>query len=242
VTSLIGAGASKAFSATSGNVARHRAARVGLVDHQAARSGDRLEDRLVSSGEVARIDHGAGAALASCRRPVGEVHHVAEGYDGHVVTPRVTLARRTDGIGLVRNLALHVVSALCSKKNRVVVADRGAKKALGVVRRGRDDDLEARNVGEERVERLAVLAGRPRAGAEGGAQHHGGDRLAAEHVSEFGGLVEDLVEADAHEVDEHQSAIGRSPRGRPGRRADGEISARWVSSTRSGPNCGRSLW
>ena len=33
---------------------------------------------------------------------------------------------------------------------------------------------------------------------------HRRDRLAAEHVLELGRLVEDLVEADAHEVDEHQ--------------------------------------
>ena len=32
----------------------------------------------------------------------------------------------------------------------------------------------------------------------------GVDRLAAEHVTELGGLVEDLVEANTHEIDEHQ--------------------------------------
>ena len=50
-------------------------------------------------------------------------------------------------------------------------------------------------------------------GAEAGAVHRAHDqgrgRLAAEHVAELGGLVEDLVEADAEEVDEHQ--LGHRP-------------------------------
>ena len=46
-------------------------------------------------------------------------------------------------------------------------------------------------------------------------------RLAAEHVAELGGLVEDLVEADAHEVDEHQLGDrAQAGRGGAGRRAD----------------------
>ena len=54
-----------------------------------------------------------------------------------------------------------------------------------------------------------MLRGGAEAGAVHGADDHGRDRLAAEHVLELGGLVEDLVEADAHEVDEHQ--LGHGP-------------------------------
>src|SRR2546425_3218878 len=38
-------------------------------------------------------------------------------------------------------------------------------------------------------------------------------RLAAEHVAELGRLVVDLVEADAHEVDEHQLRHRPEPAG-----------------------------
>ena len=62
-------------------------------------------------------------------------------------------------------------------------------------------------------------------GPEAGADHAADDqrrfRLAAEHVLELGGLIEDLVEAHAHEIDEHE--LGHRPHAagrRPGRRAD----------------------
>ena len=63
------------------------------------------------------------------------------------------------------------------------------------------------------IEALAVLRGGAEAGAVHGADHHRGHRLAAEHVLELGGLVEDLVEADPHEVDEHQLGDGAQPGG-----------------------------
>ena len=81
-----------------------------------------------------------------------------------------------------------------------------------------------------------------RGGAEAGAVHGADDerrhRLAAEHVAELGGLVEDLVEADAHEVDEHQlgdraqAAVAAAPTAAPTK----AISASGVSSTRLRPN------
>ena len=58
-----------------------------------------------------------------------------------------------------------------------------------------------------------MLRGGAEPGAVHGADHHRGHGLAAEHVLELGGLVEDLVEADPHEVDEHQ--FGHRPQ--PGR-------------------------
>ena len=66
-----------------------------------------------------------------------------------------------------------------------------------------------------------MLRGRAEAGAVHRAHDQGRGRLAAEHVAELGRLVEDLVEADAEEVDEHQ--LGDRPQaGRRGarRRAD----------------------
>src|SRR5437588_9478134 len=49
-----------------------------------------------------------------------------------------------------------------------------------------------------------MLRGGAAASADHRADHHRGLCLAAEHVAELGGLVEDLVEADAEEIAEHQ--------------------------------------
>ena len=72
-----------------------------------------------------------------------------------------------------------------------------------------------------------MLGGAAKSGADAG-QH--GERdldLAAEHVPHFGGVVQQLVHADAHEVHEHQlghgphagggSADGRAHKGRLGK-------------------------
>ena len=66
-----------------------------------------------------------------------------------------------------------------------------------------------------------MLRGGAEAGAVHGADHERGHRLAAEHVAELGRLVEDLVEADPHEVDEHQLGDGaKAGRGGTGGGAD----------------------
>ena len=64
------------------------------------------------------------------------------------------------------------------------------------------------------------------AAAEHAADHHRRRRLAAEHVAELGRLVEDLVEADPHEVDEHQ--LGDRPQARGGRTHRGADEARFA--------------
>ena len=61
-----------------------------------------------------------------------------------------------------------------------------------------------------------MLRRRAETRAAHGADHHGRFRLAAEHIAELGRLVVDLIEADAHKVDEHQfrdraQAAGRGP-------------------------------
>ena len=66
-------------------------------------------------------------------------------------------------------------------------------------------------MGEQRIQALAVLARGAEPGAVHGADHQGRARVAAEHVAELGGLVEDLIEADADEIDEHKLRHGAQP-------------------------------
>ena len=65
-----------------------------------------------------------------------------------------------------------------------------------------------------------MLGGGVQAGADHGTDHQRGDRLAAEHVAELGGLVEDLVQAATGEVDEHQFAHRAHAAGGADRGAD----------------------
>src|ERR1700756_333914 len=67
--------------------------------------------------------------------------------------------------------------------------------------------------GEQGGRARGVRGRGPQPGAVHGADHDGRDRLAAEHVPELRGLVVDLVEADAHEVDEHQLGHRAHPGG-----------------------------
>ena len=57
---------------------------------------------------------------------------------------------------------------------------------------------------EYRIETLAMLARRAQSRAEQCAHHDRRRRLAAEHIAELRHLVDDLVAADAEEIDEHQ--------------------------------------
>ena len=93
---------------------------------------------------------------------------------------------------------------MLAEDHRIVVADRLDQQALGVIGVRRADDLQPGNMGEERGQHLRMLGRGAEAGADHGADDHRRLGLAAEHVFELGGLVEDLVEADAHEVDEHE--------------------------------------
>ncbi len=147
------------------------------------------------------------------------MHHAGERDDCDVVAVAddVGFAER-DRIGLVRDLGPEVVHQLVFAEDyRVVVADRLDQQPLRVVSIGRHDAFEPGDRGEDVVGALRVL----RRGAAAGADHRADDErglgFAAEHVAELGGLVVNLVEADAEEIREHQ--LG--DRAQPGDRGAG---------------------
>ena len=80
----------------------------------------------------------------------------------------------------------------------------GAEQAVGVGRRRGHDDAQARDVGEQGLQALRVLASRGAPGAELGPDGQRHLRGAAGHEGQFRRLVEQLVEADAQEVEVHQ--------------------------------------
>ena len=101
--------------------------------------------------------------------------------------------------------SLHAVEQpVLDEDHRVGVLDGRPQQAVGVGRRRGHDDGQARDVGQQGLEALRVLAARGPAGAElgpHGQRHLGGP---AGHERQLGRLVEQLVEADADEVEVHQ--------------------------------------
>src|SRR5262249_59727176 len=112
-------------------------------------------------------------------------------------------------------LALEVVQQLVLEEHdRVVVSDSGGEQPFGVGRRRGHDALQAWHVSEDRVVASRVLPGGPETRSDHGADHQWHRRFAAEHVAEFGSLVEDLVHTDPEEVHEHQLGDRPEARGR----------------------------
>jgi hypothetical protein len=86
--------------------------------------------------------------------------------------------------------------------HRVLVADRRDQQALGVGRRARDHDLEARRVAEVGLARLAVVVAAADAAAVRRPDHHRAGVLAAAAVAHLRGFADDLVEGRVDEVEE----------------------------------------
>ena len=93
---------------------------------------------------------------------------------------------------------------MLKENDRVIVTDGLNQQPLGVIRRGRNNTLQPGDMSEDGVKRLRMLCGGAEARAYHGANHQRRNRLTAEHVTKFGGLVIDLIETDAHEIDKHQ--------------------------------------
>src|SRR6266511_2675894 len=133
-----------------GDVGRHRAARVVLVDHHdPAGLAHRGKDRLVvERGQGPRVDdlHLDAAGGQRLGRFEGEVDHAADGHHGGPVALALDVGpAELDDVLTLGHLAAGVVQQfVLEEHHRVVVADRGGEQPLGV-RRGRRS--EERRVG-----------------------------------------------------------------------------------------------
>ncbi len=90
------------------------------------------------------------------------------------------------------------------KIDRVLVADRALQQALRVGGGGGHGDEQAGDVQEQRLQAVRVGGAELVAGALGHAHDQRHARLAAEHVVDVRGVVDDLVERQQREVDRHQ--------------------------------------
>ena len=96
--------------------------------------------------------------------------------------------------------AVHLL--VLEEEDRVLVADRRAEQAAGVVRGRRDDDLEARHVGEERLDRLRVVERAVDAAAVRRPDRHRHAVAVVRAVAHPRRLGHDLVERREDEVGE----------------------------------------
>ena len=180
----------------------------------------RFEDRIrIHRLQGAQVDDLGLDAILRQRIGGGErlANHPAVGDDGEILALAHDV-RLADGdfVGLFRHHAAvgqrHLVH---HREHRIVVPRRGDQETLGVIGRGRRNDLQARQVAEPRFQALGVLRGQVPAAPGHGYHRDGQLGGAAEHVAHLGHLVGDLVHALAHEVHEHDVDDGsQAGRGR----------------------------
>ena len=155
--------------------------------------------RSITSTEMPSSASSSAAATASCT--IRETDTTVTSVPGRTTADR---ADRHDVVGR-RLRSLHAVEQpVLDEHDRVRVLDRGAQQAVRVGRGRRHDDAQPGDVREQRLEALRVLAPRRAPGAELGAHGQRHLRGAAGHERQLGGLVEQLVEADAEEVEVHE--------------------------------------
>ncbi len=99
---------------------------------------------------------------------------------------------------------LAVEQGVFEEDDGVVVANSGLHEALGVVGVGRDDDFDAGVVSCDAFGGVRVRGTDVGAAVGGAAEHDGAVDETAGHVADVSGVVENLVERDGVEAEEHQ--------------------------------------
>ena len=118
---------------------------------------------------------------------------------------------------LAPDASVHLL--VLEEQHGIVVADRRPEEALRVVGRRRDDDLQARHVREERLDRLRVVEGAVHAAAVRRPHDHRHAEAVVRAVAHPRGLGHELVEGRVDEVgeldlgDRPEAVDGRADRG-----------------------------
>src|SRR5438552_12192710 len=197
--------------------AHAREAGAGLDHDRAMGLTDRPDDRLgIERLKRPRVhDLHRDALFRQLLRGLHRaIHHAHVGDDGDVgaLAPHDRLAEGNGEVRVLRHLALHVVEGLgLDEDDRIVVADGRLQQALGVHRRGGAHDLQPRHVVEVHLHRLRVLRGELVRGAARPADHDRHVVLAARHVVQLRGRVDDLVQGEQREVEGHHLDHGTQP-------------------------------
>ena len=178
-----------------------------------------IKSRLVlwTDSRIGAMSRGATVlrSITSTERPCtghdvgrgqGLVHHSGDRHEGHVGAGPYH-GRLADGKDVVshRLRALHAVEEpVLDEDHGIRVLDGRPQEAIGIGRRRRHHDAQPRNVSQQRLQALGVLAARRSPCAELGPDRQRHLRGATGHERHLCRLVEQLVEADADEIEIHQ--------------------------------------
>src|SRR5712691_379776 len=179
-----------------------------LDDHAPAGAANGLDDRWpVDGADRAQVDDlGVDVLLLELLgRLVREDGHPRHADDRDIGAPAPD-RRLADGsrVVAIRHHAADVVEAhRLEEHHRVVGADGRLQHPLRIFRCRRRDDQQARNEPVQHLEAVRVLRRKLMAGAARHADDQRHLRLAAEHVADLCGVVDDLVVRDQGEVDGH---------------------------------------
>ena len=128
-------------------------------------------------------------------------------------------------------LPAEVQRLVLDEHDRIRIGDGGLQKSGGVGGAARHHDLQPGHVRQPRLEALGVLGAVALPGAALSAEHERHRQLPARHEVRLGRLVDQLVERERDEVDEHDLDDGFETRlGRTDRHAaDGALADRRVA-------------
>ncbi len=179
-------------------------------DHATAGLGNRGEDRLfVVRFEGGEVDH-LGADAVGSERVGGSqslLQDRAPADQRHVLTlPQDERDVERQGLAVVLDLLLGgaIEPRRLEKHDGIWIANGRQQQPVGALRRGRDDDAQAGNVGEHGFRVLRMMLGRAYAGATGSAQHHRAAEPSLRAIAQSRGVIHELIDAgvaEAHELD-----------------------------------------
>ena len=196
----------------------------------------RTDARIVSRSSGRSVRGSMTSASTSCS--VGQLlggalrgdRHARDPDDRHVgaLAAHGGLAEAGDVVAVLGHLAPLAVEVLVlDEDDGVVVADRRLEQALGVGGGARHGDEQARHLEVHGLEAVRVRRAELMARSLGHAHHERHPDLAAEHVVDVGGVVDDLVhrqqrEVDRHELDDRAQAAHRRADAHPDDRVLGD--------------------
>jgi len=176
----------------------------GTVDRLVVETG-----RKVPVGEVLALLRAPGEAVAAA--PVAQARRIEPTPRPEAAPPAPPRAAPAPGAPArarispsARQLAFQVVEErILEHDDRVRVQQRGPEHPPRVLERGGRHDADARDVRVPPLEAVRMLRGKLPPGTGCHADHERDAELAARHMADGGGVIDDLVEREQAEVDGH---------------------------------------
>ena len=138
------------------------------------------------------------------------MHHPRVGHNSHVgpLALDVCHAERNEKV-LFGYKALHAIEHLVfNEHDRIVITDCCLEQALGIERCAGHHDVDAGEMGPQRLQALRVVRCDAAPGSTLGPDDHGHDHLSAEHIPVLGALIGDLIHGQGGKIHVHYLCDG----------------------------------